>query len=130
MTAEHDELRHFVRHVLGCGCPDEVLQRIGRTEASLPQALPGCERIDVGGRLLIYLLRAAEHAPQPAQIRGLLNAGRQDRDRLGFNRFRLAIGTSAAEELRPTAEQALAEAAAGDEKLHVHVLETTVLPPR
>jgi hypothetical protein len=123
MPRSNDTVRHFVREVLGCGCPDEVLQRITQGQAELSAGLPHCERLDVGGRLLVFVLATGDAAPRPDELRGLLEAGKAERDRLGFNRFRLAIASANPERLHATAEQALADVAAGDDKLHVHVIE-------
>ena len=49
------ELIRFVREILGCGCPDEVLARI--TEDASERAEAG---LDVGGRLLVRVLSAQD----------------------------------------------------------------------
>jgi len=123
MPRSADTVRHFVREVLGCGCPDEVLRRIARGHAELPGGLPHCGRLDVGGRLLVFVLPVGAVDPRPDELRGLLEAGKTERDRRGFNRFRLAIAAADPGRLRVAAEQALADVAAGDDKLHVHVIE-------
>jgi hypothetical protein len=109
-------LRHFVRDTLGCGCPDEVLAAITAEEMAGPP-LPRW-RLDVGGRLLVWVVdgdRAAADA-----VAECLRAGVEERDRLGFNRFRLVVVGS---EARATGSLA------GDDRAHLHLIARDLLPP-
>ncbi len=122
----------FIREVLGCGCPDEVLRSIRRTNAhELPKRSLSYDRVDVGGRLLIYLVDTRESIAQSTIVQ-LLVAGRQERDQREFNRFRLVLAAapSGLSFLSELAERAVARQWAVDERVHVHVLEVDQLPPR
>ena len=61
MTPDLAELQHFVRDTLGCGCPDKVLEWI---ECSVTDAAPAHDirlfRMDVGGRLLVYVIESGD----------------------------------------------------------------------
>jgi hypothetical protein len=97
----------FVRERLGCGCADEVFADI-----AVESIGAGRCRIAIGDRLLIELLPDAAAADGPA----LLDRGRRERDRRGMNRYRLVLAGAG------TAGGVPENAAAGDERLHLHRL--------
>ena len=115
-----EKITAFVRNVLGCGCPDEVFNKIEVSEIDLESEIAKATRIVIGDTLLIYILPVtpvefvAEHANE------LVVAGKQDRDSHGYNRFRLVAHSSDSNELEEQATAAFSVAAAGDEKLHLH----------
>ncbi len=111
--------RRFVRDVLGCTCPDEVLERI---EIDRRPGDPPLTRIRVGGRLLIYLL--APPVPERAEgiVTRLLAEGLAERDAGGYNRFRLVLAAEAPAGLRAAAEAAFGSTRP-DERTHLHVVE-------
>jgi len=51
-------LRAFVRETLGCTCPDAVFEAVERTAGIAPMSRVPFARWVIGGRLLVYLLRA------------------------------------------------------------------------
>ena len=118
--ANHPGIERFVRDILGCSCPDEVFRDIGR--AALTDA-PWYLQIRVGGRLLIYLADADRADSLPALVAAALHHGVAERDRDGFNRFRLVLCGAAPEGLRAVAEQAFADAPERDERTHLHLVE-------
>jgi len=121
---EQGPLRRFIRDTLGCGCPDEVLAAI-RCEALAGQASPS-RRLDVGGRLLVWVVSA--DLPTAADlVARCVPAGRDERDRLGFNRFRLVV-TSGDPAVARAAKAAFASSAAVDERTHLHVVPPEVVP--
>lgn len=115
-----DEVAHFVRTTLGCGCPDEVL-RVIRLDRPCGGGLQPV-RLQVGGRLLIHLVEASQALSTPGRIESLAAEGRAERDAGGYNRFRLVLvttgrpGPSAA----PAAEGRFLAGTAGDERSHLH----------
>ena len=123
-SARHSAIEGFVRETLGCACPDEVFAAIEDGERG------GLRRIAVGGRLLVYLVAPARGGLTADQLDGYLSRGRRERDELGFNRFRLVI---AADDERTTEAEALTGAferlRAGDERLHLHLIPSSRLPP-
>jgi hypothetical protein len=130
MTPDLARVQHFIRTTLGCGCPKEVLQWI---ECSHSEAVPEhglrLTRIDVGGRLLVYVI-TGEVAPETAAdaLPALLAAGLAERQRTGFNRLRLVVAVDDPEAIRPVAERAFAAAAPHDDRVHLHVVAVDELP--
>ncbi len=62
-------------------------------------------RIDVGGRLLVYVVEG-EEAPETAAnaLPALMAAGLAERQRAGFNRLRLVVASNDPDAIRPHAE--------------------------
>jgi hypothetical protein len=119
-------VRHLVRDLLGCACPEEVFDDV---QVAFParvahRALPGSVKLVVGGRLVVVLVPTRSLADVERDARALLARGRAMRDRCGLNRFRLVlVGAVAA-----AARARLAAAAARlDERVHVHVVAAAQL---
>jgi hypothetical protein len=95
-------------------------------------ALPGGggtgRRLVIGDRLLIHVVTASERSGLPLRLEELAIAGRNERDRLGFNRFRLVIGIPTAASDAPSLEQRFRRALGGDDRAHLHVLAADPLP--
>jgi len=100
----------FVRGRLGCHCPADVFTQIAVEER--PQ---GC-RIAIGDRLLLDLVAAADGAADPERVGAMLEAGRQERDRRGMNRFRLVLGCADPDGLVATSP------IDRDDRVHLHRL--------
>ncbi len=109
-------LRYFVRTILGCGCPEDVLEHI---ELEVRPGPPAWRALRVGGRLLVHVRPAPE--PDLAGLEAWLATGVAERDGQGFNRFRLVLVAAEPETLRAAAEARLA-AWGGDDRTHVHVI--------
>lgn len=131
MTPDLGRLQLFVRATLGCGCPDEVLQWI---ECSQQSQMNGDDelrltRIDVGGRLLVYVIQAANHpAAAAAAVPTVIASGLVERSRGGFNRLRIVVADPDVEAARPLAEASFAASAPRDDRLHLHVVSADELP--
>jgi hypothetical protein len=129
-TTNDQVVTHFVRHTLGCGCPDEVFEHIRiDTQPEAFNGLPVDYLIDIGGRLLVAVCISADWRQLRQSLAAIVHNAREYRDRNGFNRFRLVV---AAEETQ-TAQAALqvqfeSAIADGDEKIHLHVLAPAALP--
>ena len=129
-TEQISRLRTFIRSTLGCGCPDDVLEWIQCTHTELTQAEDTrITRIDVGGRLLVYVLeidgpdrRAAEALP------AVIAAATVDRATSCFNRLRIVVAIDNPEEMRPRIERTFNGSAPADDKVHLHIVRTTDLP--
>ncbi len=130
MTPDLARMQHFIRSTLGCGCPEEVLQWIecSRSEP-VPEHALRLTRIDVGGRLLVYVVEG-EEAPETAvnALPALMAAGLAERRRAGFNRLRLVVASDDPDAIRPHAERVFAASAPRDENIHLHVLAVDELP--
>ncbi len=124
----NQDIETFAREVLGCNCPDEVFQQIEcQDRASLGRDSPLTYRINIGGRLLIYVALCPEQEILDDIIQSLLTQGRQDRDRLGFNRFRLVLATDQSDTLGPIAQE-IFDVSNPDDKLHLHVIDIGKFP--
>jgi hypothetical protein len=123
-------LRTFIQSTLGCGCPDEVLEWIRYTHTELTEEEDTrLTRIDVGGRLLVYVLevdgpdlRAEEALP------AVIAAATVDRATSSFNRLRVVVAVDDLEEMKPRLERRFKGSAPLDDKVHLHVVRPTDLP--
>jgi hypothetical protein len=128
------ELVRFVREALGCECPDDVLSRIECSGGHiLPSGTALMYRLDVGGRLLVYVAdeAAIEAGTGQGPLMRFLQEGIAERDRFGFNRFRLAIVSDNIEDtgrwvlgmLAPAGGLLDLSSLEGlDERVHLHVI--------
>ena len=82
----------------------------------------------IGDRLLIHIVIASERPERPVPIEALAIAGRDERDRHGYNRFRLVIAMPAAAGDATSLEQRFSRALEADERAHLHVLAADQLP--
>ncbi len=123
-------LRTFIRSTLGCGCPEDVLEWIHCTHTELTQEEDTrITRIDVGGRLLVYVLevegpdRRAEDA-----LPAVIAAATVDRAAGGFNRLRVVVATEDPDAIGPRLEEAFSSSAPLDDRVHLHVVRPSDLP--
>jgi len=118
-----EPIRHFVRDTLGCTCPDSVFSRVdSRRNVQVGEAVLS-HRIDVGRRLLVYVLPSDDPEQLMAGLAGLIASGRQERDRLGFNRLRVVVATWDLERLGPVARRLFDGADGRDERVHLHLVD-------
>ncbi|MHC4355040.1 MAG: hypothetical protein ACYTE3_08860 [Planctomycetota bacterium] len=116
------EIKQFVRGTLGCTCPDEVFEHIDcRAGVNVSQDVRLDYEINVGNRLLIYLVAVDDSGSLRPLISQLVREGTGKRDRENFNRFRLVLLT---QEPTDMAENALVvfQSLGADEKVHLHVV--------
>lgn len=129
-SSQMELMQTFIRRTLGCGCPNEVLQWIecSRSE-SVPEHDLKLTRIDVGGRLLVYVIEGEER-PENAvgALPAVLAAGVAERDRSGFNRLRLVVASDDPEAIAPLAQALFSDVAPHDERVHLHVVSIHDLP--
>ena len=119
-----EQAERFIRDTLGCQCPPELFQNLADevelSDGPLYSAfsltdkglLPFMDRVfSVGGRLLVVMTRSFEKEI----ILRFLEAGRDVRDHMGFNRYRLVVMT-------PTDVQVAGDAilAHFDDRVHLH----------
>jgi hypothetical protein len=125
--AVRDEIKTFVQKTLGCGCPEEVFRHID-WEAIIesPEAL-FYSRINIGNRLLVYISTLDPKDMSSQKFSALISKGKEERDRLGFNRFRLVIGTDNPDDVRKIAV-AMFEGSGKDEKMHLHIIHANDIP--
>ena len=115
----YPEIKRFVRETLGCSCPEAVLNNIDYQKES--DGIPG-SKVTVGNRLLIYIIGMEGKDNILGVIHSALEQGVEERDKKGFNRFRLVLVASRRDELRSSAEHAFDSSGYTDEKTHLHVV--------
>ena len=115
----YPEIKRFVQETLGCSCPEEVFNEIDYQKES--DGISG-RKINVGDRLLIYIITMDGKTNIQGIINSALEQGVEERDKKGLNRFRLVLVTSRPDELRSLAEHAFDSSGYIDEKTHLHIV--------
>ena len=115
----YPEIKRFVQETLGCSCPEEVFNKIDYRKESV--GISGRE-VNVGDRLLIYIITMDGKSNIQGVINSALEQGIEEREKKGFNRFRLVIVASHPDELRSTADHAFDSSGYTDEKTHLHIV--------
>ena len=115
----YPEIKRFVQETLGCSCPEEVFNQIDYQKEY--DGISG-SKVNVGDRLLIYIITMEGKSNIQGVINSALERGVVERDKKGFNRFRLVLVASHPDELRSSAEQAFNSSGYTDEKTHLHIV--------
>ncbi len=110
----------FVRESLGCGCPDSVFETL-ESGVCLNGGIR-YQRLLAGDRLLVYLLQAEPDEELVDRVLQLLGRGREERDRSGYNRFRLVLLGSLPEQQALAIRRAFERCVGEDDRLHLHHL--------
>jgi hypothetical protein len=82
----------------------------------------------IGKKLLIYTVVEEKLKSLEADIRNLLIAGQSDREEHALNRFRLVIASREPERVRAIAGNVISSFENGDERMHLHVVNSSELP--
>jgi len=115
----YPEIKRFVQEILGCSCPEEVFNNIDyRIQGD---GISG-RKVTVGDRLLIYIIDMNATSSIQGVIHSALEQGVEERDKKGFNRFRLVLVAPCPDGLRSSAEQAFDSSGYTDEKTHLHIV--------
>jgi hypothetical protein len=77
-------------------------------------------RLQVGERLLLYVLVRDVTGLSTAELQRVLSAGREERDREAFNRLRLVVPSDDGPVARKSMVGALERMADMDERTHLH----------
>jgi hypothetical protein len=127
---EDQELVSFVREELGCGCPNEVFSFIQiKKKPDVFRGLPIDYLVTIGDRLLVGIcLSESLDSGLGEGIKKSLAAGKQLRDRAGFNRFRLVATSDEADSIAPAIEEQFKGLTDLDDRVHLHVVEASVIP--
>jgi len=121
-----EEVKHLVRNVLGCACPDEVFSKIEIiNNTNLECGEKAKYKINVGDRLLIFILSDADIVDMKTKIKEILFEGKNNRDFNGFNRFRLVILSSEKNLVEKEYLAAFNQLYGIDEKIHLHIIEAS-----
>ncbi len=130
MSALQETIRGFAQETLGCGCPPEVFTDIEADARYLADDNSHVHRrIAIGGRLLIYVLESVQADEAPYLLRDYLYSGRQERDRMGFNRFRLVVACDDPEAARELYQPLFDHHDSVDERVHLHLLPQGAVEP-
>jgi len=122
------EIEQFVRETLGCTCSEEVFEHIEcQANAKASDDVLLDYEINVGNKLLIFVVTIDELGLLDPVISQLVWDGTNKRNQENFNRFRLVLLTQ-----RPTdvVEEAFAifQSLGADEKVHLHVVAKDDFP--
>lgn len=117
-TAVH----HFVRHILGCGCPEEVFDDLDLSLATAWESGPTVKTLLVGRRLLICILDCQEMEELKNLLPRLARMYRDERDRQGYNRVRIVVATRTPVSLSPAADFLFQSLPEVDDRMHLHIL--------
>lgn len=122
-----EKLKGFVQNTLGCGCPEEVFEKI-EVGRHLVESHPGeLTRIVVGDTLLIYVARPdpGNNFADRVDLVGLV--GKTDRDANKYNRFRLVVAFAEGFMQKDHVSERFSKAFATDEKMHLHFVSEKFL---
>ncbi|MCX5718505.1 MAG: hypothetical protein NT055_00830 [Nitrospirae bacterium] len=79
-------------------------------------------KINIGNRLLIYIVEMNNPDLIKRNLPLLIETGKNERDRSGFNRFRLAIATDKVDQIKHIADSVFKNLKFKDEKIHLHII--------
>ena len=122
-AAASPELVCFVRDVLGCGCPDDIVDR-----TVVDRSRRGEPGLDVGGRLLVRVLPVTDPDRLVTSLPGIVARLRGERDRRGFNRVRLVVVSADHDALESVLRARLQALVETDDRVHIHVVDPDTVP--
>jgi hypothetical protein len=114
-------IRQLVTEKLGCHCPEEVFRHIDIQHGPVvAEGLKLTKRINIGSRLLIYLLEVDDTRKFKENLDKLLDTGIKDRDVNKFNRIRIVIITNRKNDYKEYANEF--SKLNKDDRAHLHIL--------
>ena len=87
----NENLKAFVKNTLGCGCPENVFEKIDVSKLLIVEHGKEMTRIVVGETLLIYIIRPEPSGDFVDSVESIGLIGKTDRDTNNYNRFRLVV---------------------------------------
>ena len=119
--SDHKKIKTFVQQTLGCSCPEEVFSNIDcRLNISIDKILLS-HKINIGNKLLIFIVELEEPDLLKEILISLLDTGKRERDKGGFNRFRLVLASDRPDLMHKHAFDIFG-ALEKDERVHLHVV--------
>ncbi len=118
----NQQIKHFVRHILGCTCPDNVFEHI-KDQRVTADISPHTRTIIIGGKLLLYIWEVDNPDQLQEGIPAILTAGKKERDELGLNRFRAVLAADNAGAIKNLAELYFSQCKRLDDRMHLHVVD-------
>ena len=127
MTME-EKIKSFVKDTLGCGCPEEVFRHIEHAENNpIQENLRVAHRIDVCGRLLIYVYNVERSTDILEDMTKLIRHGQRAKKTDGYNRFRLVLVSDDKEGVAGIATKVF-DKLEKEENIHLHVIDEGEFP--
>jgi hypothetical protein len=129
LVMNSQNIKAFVVQTLGCECPNQVFEYIDcQHNVILDNGIPLSVRINIGNRLLIYLLEVDDASFIQSNLSALIRLGKDERDSMGFNRFRLVIFSDDTDRIERAAHTIFENLVDKDEKVHLHILSKSEFP--
>jgi hypothetical protein len=126
---ETEKIKIFVRETLGCECPEEVFTHIDHIcNVPLEEDMFITSKLIIGNRLLIYVVDADDPDFVERTLTFLLRIGREERNTLGLNRFRLVLATNNRGKVAERAKKVFDLLPERDTKTHLHVVDREAIP--
>jgi len=124
---DHKTIKAFVQKTLGCGCPEEVFQYIECRSDTTLDGFVLKNWINIGNRLLVYVVEADNSDSLKQMLPVLIAAGRKERDEKGFNRLRIVLAVDDIDEVKRIAT-GIFNNADKDDKVHLHIILKKNIP--
>ena len=125
----NENIKVFVRQTLGCDCPEKVFEHIDcQHDIKLNNDISLSYKINIGNRLLIYIIEANDSNFVKSNLSTLVYVGKNERDKKGFNRFRLVIVSDKTNEIKQVAHNMFEVLEDKDEKVHLHIFNKNEFP--
>ena len=118
----NESIKNFVRHILGCKCPDNVFEHI-EDQRVTADISPHTRTIIIGRKLLLYVWEVNNPDQLQEGIPAILAAGKEERDELGLNRFRAVLAADNAGAIKNRAELYFSQCKGLDNRMHLHVVD-------
>ena len=123
-----ENIKSFVRDTLGCNCPEAVFRQIECAEnIQIQENLRIAHKIDVGGRLLIYVYKVERSEDIVEDMTKLVLHGQRAKKTDGYNRFRLVLVSDDKEGVAGIATEAFNKLEK-DENIHLHIVHKGEFP--
>lgn len=120
----NEAIKGFTREILGCDCPEEVFNKIVcEDDVRINNGLTISYKINIGDKLLIYILILEQRNKLGSELPKLIEAGKKERNGRGFNRFRLVLVSENPDVIRDDVHK-LFEKLEKDEKIHLHIINS------
>ena len=118
-----NDIKKFVINELGCNCPSEVFNIIERQkDIQLDQNINLNYRINIGNRLLIYIMEINDEEFLRQNLLKIVAHGIDERNKNNFNRFRLVIISNDIDEMNKSGQRLLNTILKMDQKVHLHIV--------
>jgi hypothetical protein len=117
-------IKKFIKETLGCSCPDEVFEHIELERSlHLTDDILLDAKINVGNRLLVYVLEVNDRDFPENKLYTITSSGKEERDRRGFNRFRLVFAGKKDEEFEQMSLAIFNGLKDMDDRVHLHIVD-------